>query len=50
MTRLFFASQIFASQMLVAIPLFLLYELSIGVSAMVERRSKARELRDNSDI
>jgi sec-independent protein translocase protein TatC len=32
-----------ASQMLVAIPLFLLYELSIGVSAMVERRNKARD-------
>lgn len=38
-----------ASQMLVAIPLFLLYELSIGVSAMVERRSKARESSDSSD-
>lgn len=38
-----------ASQMLVAIPLFLLYELSIGVSAMVERRSKARASSDISD-
>ena len=38
-----------ASQMLVAIPLFLLYELSIGVSAIVERRSKARESSDSSD-
>ncbi len=37
-----------ASQMLVAIPLFLLYELSIGVSAMVERRNRARDLQEGA--
>jgi sec-independent protein translocase protein TatC len=34
------------SQLLVAMPLFLLYELSIGVSAMVWRRKRAEELKD----